>query len=313
MPSLAAAMAGYLVVMGPWAVRNIAVAGSPLAPGGSQALWFTSYNELFDYPARHTQATYLAAGWRAILAGKCQAISLNLQTAVAVHGWIVLAPFIVVGLWGLRSHPVFRPGILYALMLYFFMTFAFTFPGPRGGLFHSGAALVPFFAAAGPIGLARAVKWVARRRPGWREVEATRVFLIGFGAIAAIVTLGLFAVRVVGADPARPAWSAGDEVHASIGAWLAKEGDPGSVVVVNNPPGFYYHTGLPAVVVPNGGPDTLLAVSERYGAHWAVLDINVPDDLQDFYARHISHDRLQLAQEFHDGQGRQVYLYRVLP
>jgi hypothetical protein len=43
------------------------------------------------------------------------------------------------------------------------------------------------------------------------------------------------------------------------------------------------------------------------------VDVNVPDDLQDFYARRLQHNRLQLAQEFQDGQGRPVYLYQVLP
>ncbi len=43
------------------------------------------------------------------------------------------------------------PFFLYLPLLFIAMTFIFTFPGTRGGLFHSGGALLPVvFATAGP-------------------------------------------------------------------------------------------------------------------------------------------------------------------
>jgi hypothetical protein len=306
-----AAAGAYLVVILPWLVRNVLVSGSLLAPGGSQALWLTSYNQLFDFPAHHTLATYLAAGSGAILAGKWEAVALNAQTLVAVQGWIALTPFIVVGLWAVRRQALFAPALLYAGLLYLAMTFAFTFPGPRGGLLHSGAALMPFFAAAGPVGLERAVRWVAARRADWNAPRSTRVFLAALGLVALALTGGQYAARVLGSNPAQPVWNEKDTVYKEIGAWLSQAGEGDSVVVINNPPGFYYHTGQPAVVVPNGGPEALVAVAERFGAPWVVLDANVPKDLQGLYDGREYSARLRLVQTFEDGRGRAVYLFEV--
>jgi hypothetical protein len=304
-----AAVGGYLVVMLPWFARNLAVSGSLLAPGGSRALWLTSYDDLFRFPPDLTLAGYLQAGWGAILVGKWQALVTNLQTAIAVHGLIALAPFILIGLGSLRRSPLFRPAILYAILLYFFMTFVFTFPGLRGGLFHSGAALLPFYFAAAPLGLERAVRWIARRRPGWRVAGATRVFLAGLGAIALAMTGFVYFQRVLGPDPSRPVWNQQGEVYALIGERLT--GDPASVVVVNDPPAFTYFTDHPAVVVPSGGVDMLLAAAARYGARWAVLDANAPVALRGFYAGEESDGRLRLIGQFEDAAARPVYLYEI--
>jgi hypothetical protein len=278
----------------PWFARNVAVSGSLLAPGGSRALWLTSYDDLFRFPPDLTLAAYLQAGWGNILSAKWQALLANLQTAVAVHGLIALAPFILIGLWRLRRSPVFRPAILYALALYV------------------GAALLPFYMAAAPIGLEAAVRWVARRRPGWRATDATRVFLVGLGAITLAMTLVIYDQRVIGAHVAHPAWNIQDEVYAAIGARLSQAGDGNSVVVVNNPPAFTYFTGHAAVVVPNGDMTNLLAVADRYGARWAVVDANAPVALQPFYAGDETQPRLRLIDQFQDSVSRPVYLYEII-
>ncbi len=76
---------------------------------------------------------------------------LNLQRLWVENLLIFLLPFTVLGLWRLRRERLLWPFFLYAPLLFAAMTLAFTFPGMRGGLFHSGGALLPFFfAAAGP-------------------------------------------------------------------------------------------------------------------------------------------------------------------
>jgi hypothetical protein len=306
-----AALAGYLAVMLPWLARNLAATGSMLAPGGTKTLWLTEYNDLFLYPADLTASGYFAAGWGDILAGKLEALSLNVQTAVAVHGLIFLAPFIVAGLWLCGRHPWIQPAIVYAAGLYFVMTLVFTFPGPRGGLLHSGPALLPFYFAVVPVAVQRAVGWIAARRSGWRVKKASRVFLAGFGVIAALLTLAVFVVRVVGTNPARPAWNQADLAYEAAGAWLDQAGDTEGIVVVNNPPAFHYFTGHPAVVVPNGGAEALMAVARDFSARWVVLDTNVPDALRPVYAGTESVPCLRQAAAFSDALARPVYLFRV--
>jgi hypothetical protein len=42
--------AGYGLIMLPWMLRNLFAFGTLLAPGGTQALWFISYDDLYAYP-----------------------------------------------------------------------------------------------------------------------------------------------------------------------------------------------------------------------------------------------------------------------
>ena len=195
-------VAGYLLVMAPWYWRNWVVVGAPLAPGTGHALWLTNYDDLFAFPAdRLTLAAYLAWGLGAIVSSKLSALQANLATVVAVQCGVVGFPFVLVGLWRTRANPVSRLATFYAASLLGAMTLLFTFPGARGGYFHSGAALLPFFMPAAVIGLDATVDWAARFLPHWQPEKSKPIFtglLIGF---AAALTLGLFWVRVVGNDP----------------------------------------------------------------------------------------------------------------
>ena len=53
--------------------------------------------------------------------------------------------------------------------------------------------------------------------------------------------------------------------------------------MIGNPPAFWYHTGHSALVVPNGGVGTLLAVADRYRAAYLVIDPNRPEPLAELY------------------------------
>ncbi|MCS7072031.1 MAG: hypothetical protein NZM00_11035, partial [Anaerolinea sp.] len=81
--------AGYGLVMGPWMMRNLHVMGAPLPLGGTQAIWFTEYNELFNFPPDANPERLLAAG---IWETRRDAISNNLMTFVAVEGLVVMTP-----------------------------------------------------------------------------------------------------------------------------------------------------------------------------------------------------------------------------
>src|SRR5579859_5069061 len=139
-------LAGYALVMVPWFWRNWVIAGAPLGPGGMRTLWLTNYDDLFTFtPERLSAAAYLAAGAGTILAGKWSAFLANAQTVIAVQCGIIAFPFVLIGLWRLRRVALIQLAVLYWLVLLAAMTLVFTFPGARGGYFHSGAALLPFF------------------------------------------------------------------------------------------------------------------------------------------------------------------------
>lgn len=291
---------GYLIVMGPWFYRNWMALGAIQPAAGLKTLFLRDYDDLFSYGLPLTPQQYLGWGPANILRSKLWAAKLNLMTFVGPNNLIFLTPFTLIGLWRLRREPLMRPALIYGVLLYAAMTLAFTFPGARGGLFHSSAALLPFFFTAAPMGLEATVRWVARRRRAWNVQQAMRVFTAGFIVLAAALSLALTVRTMQGAH-----WI-GDsgEVYRQIGAWLEEQGLEKATVMVNNPPGFALRTGHPAIVVPNGDVDTLLAVADRYGATVLVLDANRPGPLAGLYAGTEAHPRLIRQVEL---DGAQVY------
>jgi len=301
-------VAGYLLVMGPWFVRNWLQFGAPISSAGTQTLFLTTYDDMFAFGRPLTLAAYLDWGWEAILKSKWEALLLNAQRLWIENLLIVLLPFSALGLWRYRRERLLWPFFLYLPLLFLAMTFAFTFPGMRGGLFHSGGALLPvFFAAAGP-GLEVAVRWAARRLRGWRANQAWKVFSAGLVGMAILLTV--FALWRAGAFNGE--WNARDRGYAEIGAWLAAEGVGDAVVMVGNAPGFTWHTGQRAIAVPNEPLDTILSVADLYSARYLVLDEARTRPTDDLYALQASHPRLALVYTFESGeQAWQLYEIRT--
>lgn len=296
--ALLLAIAGYALVMSPWFYRNWLAVGTPLPGAGTQTLFLRYYDEIFSYGRELTWQHYLAWGWGPILQSKLQAMGLNLVRLVAENMLIFLAPFILVGLWQLRRRLEYLPFFIYAPLLYLAMTLAFTFPGVRGGLFHSGGALLPFLFAAAMPGLDTAIAWVARRRPRWDISLAQRMFTIGFVALAIFLSAFIYVRGVLGSQALTPAWNQRDQVYAEIAAWLDENTPPEARVMVGNPPGFYYFSHRPSVVIPNEDIDTVLQACDRYSVEFVILDQNHPRPLQGIYSGETSHPRLLLRQTF---------------
>ena len=68
--------------------------------------------------------------------------------------------------------------------------------------------------------------------------------------------------------------------------------------MVGNPPGFYYFSHRPGVVVPNEDIDTALQTCDRYGVEFVILDQNRPRPLGKVYSGEASHPRLLLRRTF---------------
>ncbi len=269
-------VAGYAVVMVPWMARNLMEAGTPLGPGAARALWLLDYDELFSYPASLlTAERWWSAGWSAILRARWQALGLALQSLVAVNGLVFLAPLMALGAWELRRSALVRLMAVYLLALILLMVGAFPFVGVHGGFFHSSAALMPALWAVAPTGLERVVAWVSRRRR-WDRVAAVRVFAAASVVLAAALTTELTLRRLGG-------WQASVQVYSDVAEALGRLSQEPGVVAVNNPPGFFLASGLSAVVIPDGSPEVLRQVLDRYGAVWVVLDRNRPAGLADLY------------------------------
>ncbi len=251
----------YLLVMSPWFIRNLNAIGSPLPVGGAQSIWHTSYNNLFDYPPDSSLQTALEAGIGTWLAARWQAFVNNLGTFVAVEGLVAMAPLMLIGLWLRRRDGFLRGFWLYALGLHLAMTVVFPFAGYRGGLMHSAAALIPWWAALGVVGLDDVIDWVAARRRRWKAGTAKGVFS------AALVLLGIGLTLSI---------SAGGQVKAGtpgLYTELVAKIPPDARVMINDPAQLYYFAGLGGVVLPNETPDVIPEIAHRYQVDYLVVEI----------------------------------------
>jgi hypothetical protein len=290
---------GYLLVMTPWFVRNLSLIGAPVSPAGAKTLWLRTYDDVFCYECDLSLNSYLAWGWGNILRSKLWALWVSLERFLAEDCLVFLLPFVLIGLYRLRRRSPFAISLVYFLLIYLLHSLAFTFPGARGGFFHASAVLLPFLFTAGVEGLDAMVGWASRRRR-WDRRQAVLVFHTA--AVAAAVALSLYA-----AAGKVPAWWGADEAYLEIHRWLDAHAVPDStVVMVGNPPGFWYHTHRAAVVVPNGDADTLLEVCARYNVGYVVLDENRPHALAGVYEG-AETVRLELVAVLDGGQ---VRLYR---
>lgn len=278
----------YGLIMSPWFIRNLSAVGSILPIGGVQTAWMRSYDQIDGYPPGVSLNDFWAWGISNIVGSRIQALTLGAQTLIAVEGWIVLTPFMLFALWRRRADPFLSAFILYAIGLHAAMTLIFAFPGERGALFHSATALLPFWAALGAIGLDGAISWAARRRH-WPLTQSKTVFgaaLIGY----AIVLSGIVASRQFAG------WNANGALYRQLAGQLPAN----AVVMVNDPPAFYYQTGLSAIVVPDNPPDVIPTLAAKYGVTHLILDVNRTVPMNDLYFGNTFPAFLKLIYD-HDG------------
>jgi hypothetical protein len=252
---------GYLLIMAPWWARNMVAVGVPLPTGGAQAVFYTEYNDLFTYPPTIDPARLLSGGAAAVWASRADAIVNNLGTFVAVQGQIVFAPLMLLGVWRTRRRPLTVLFALYALAVHGVMTLVFPFPGYRGGLLHSAAALMPFWCAYTVIGLDAALKWAARRRR-WHFASAQRVFTAAALVYAAGLTGWLLVRTRVPAQTALPA------PIAALQAALPAD----ARVIINDPAAWYAHTGMGGTVLPNADAAILPVLAARHRLTHLVIE-----------------------------------------
>jgi len=295
---------GYLLIMAPWFARNHSEFGTILGPGSSNALWMTSYNQLFSYPAGQVSfEAWQQAGLGAAFKARLWALGMNLGTTLGVQGLVFLLPLSVVGLWVLRKKSLIKVAILAWVLIFGLMTFVFPFAGARGGFFHSGAALQPVWWAVVPLGLESALAWIARKR-AWPQIQARRVFTSALILFVASLTLFIAYERVIGDDPDLPAWNEEFRTNLLIEQFIASHHAAEDLqVMIANPPGYYFATGRQGIVTPDGGEGTALAVAEQYKIRYLVLeDGHIVEGLQTVYNQPEDHYGIRYLGEVEDAR-----------
>lgn len=282
---------GYLLVMAPWFLRNINTFGSLLSPGGTKALWFTSYNELFAYPSEMLNPSrWWSTGVSEIIRVRLWALGQNMQSFVAVQGAIFLTPLILVGAWHRRRDKLVQVGIFTWLTTLAVMSIAFPFAGARGGFFHSGAAYQPLLWVLAVIGLEVFLEWGHRVR-GWSLPQSRLVFSTAIVGMALGLSLFILNGRVISAGAWDRSYHEYQDLEKELQAFDASLQD---LVLVNNPPGYYLASGRMAFAIPDGDVQTLLSVAQRYQVRYVILEFNHPDGLDDLFDNPLSNSRLEL-------------------
>ncbi|MDM8520529.1 hypothetical protein QUF64_10810 [Anaerolineales bacterium HSG6] len=296
---------GYLLILSPWLLRNWQVTGA-LLPAGAQTIWLTEYNDLFSYGRDISAQTFFAQGWRQILAGRWLALTINLQRVLAEWLMIFLLPLVLVGGWRLRRHALVQLSGLYALLLFVVMTFLFTFPGMRGGLFHSAGALLPFIYGVAMVGLNDSIVWISARRRGWHASSAK--YLFGGALVLFAIALSSFVYyqRVL----AGGGWNSADATYPEIAEWVNRQNQT-AIIMINNPPAYQYHGGGLSVIIPNETVTTTMQVMARYQVDYLVLDKNHPTPLAELYQPETDYPNLSLVKIFAEGSDNEIYLFEV--
>ncbi|MEW6502923.1 MAG: hypothetical protein AB1457_03045 [Chloroflexota bacterium] len=265
---------GYLILTGLWYYRNWMVFGALIPPGNSKSLWLTSYNQLYAFPNDHLNVSnWLRSGWPAIFRARLDSLILNLQNFLVVQGSVVLVPLILAGFWNKRKSPMVLFGILMGVLNFGLMTFVFPFAGARGGYLHSGASLQIFLWSMAIVGLERLIHWMKKVR-GWN----TRTAMSLFGSF--LVFLNLFIAvwflnqRIFGDDNTL-IWNKSIDQYQKVGERLTRLNiSMDAIGMVNNPPGFYWATRRPSIVIPDGDITHALAAAKQFGATYLLLEVN---------------------------------------
>jgi hypothetical protein len=161
------------------------------------------------------------------------------------------------------------------------MTLVFPFAGARGGFFHAGAAFQSFWWALAPLGLSRLVDSLYRRNILTAEHAGT--IFQGMLVLVCVLLSGVIVqVRIL-----QPGWQPEEDLYVKVEQFLVEhEASPEEIAIVRNPAGYYIVSGRSTIVMPPGGPDSVLALAERYDASYFILEPGgVLEEYQEIYER----------------------------
>jgi hypothetical protein len=302
---------GVVVVMGPWWLRNVKSVGSPLGGGASRVFWLQTYDDLFAYPPDHlTFENWLDTGIGNLVSERVKSFGVITQRIVAENGIVFLGPFMAVGVWKHRGSHIMKLAMSYLAALLAIMVLLFPSVGARGAWFHSSVAMMPILWAAAPSGMTTAIQWIGKKR-SWNLREAERVLGSAFIGLVIVLTIGLAAGRLISPGSGQSGWGASQLAYRDVAQRLSELDSQAKMVSVNNPPGWYIASGVPAVVHPNGDEDALRQVVKQYEVQWVILERNHPAGLAPLYGAPDSFPWLEHMETISLEQGGDILLLRV--
>ena len=257
----------FLVVMGPWWIRQLLVFGSisPTSSNGA-ALWIRNIHEWNSITANPSLSTFLAQGPGPILESRLGGLMSALANFVVFICSVVLLPFLIVGGLARRRALDFAPWFVYTFIAFAGATILYPLHVPGGAFIHTAIGLAPHAAILSVEGILLVVGWLAGRRRRWDEGLAGNVFVWGLVGVVA-------ASAFVFAKPVEAGWEAVRAPRQALASELTRLAVPADDRMMSiDAGGIKYYTGHPGVVSPDDPIETIESVARAYGIRWLVVE-----------------------------------------
>jgi hypothetical protein len=257
----------FLLVMGPWWLRQLAVFGSisPTSSNGA-ALWIRDISEWNSITANPSLGKFLAQGWGPIIASRLGGLVSALGNFSVLIASVVLVPFLFIGAFARRRSLDFGPWFVYTFVAFAGATLLYPLHVPGGAFIHTAIGLAPHAAILSVEGILVFVGWMARRRPSWKAGPAGTVFV---WAIVALV----IGSAVIFTTPVMAGWDASRQPRLALAAELKRLGVPqDDRLLAIDVGGLKYFTGHPGVVTPDDPIEVIESVARAYGTRWLVVE-----------------------------------------
>jgi hypothetical protein len=118
------------------------------------------------------------------------------------------------------------------------------------------------------------------------QAKKIRPFYIGMLFVYVVLfSVGITLTNIVGTDPENGLiWDETMRQYQAIeNALLEMDADPDAVIVCATPPAYTVLNDRPSIAIPDGGIEPLLAVAERYGASYILIEESHPDELDELF------------------------------
>ena len=255
----------FLVVVGPWWIRQLAVFGSISPSTGYGILWLRSFAELDSVTAPRTLAAFLAQPLGALVGSRVMGFVAAIGIYLALVCAMFLAPFAAVGWWIRRRSTETGPWLVAALVLLLFSGLLFAIHVPNGMFLHASVSLAPVTYWLAMEGIVAVAGWVAARR---RSLDAVRLARLLGVAVLALVIAG----SALAATSVRAGWESTLAERAQLTAAIDRLAVPGDLLMSIDTATFEYLTGHGGVVIPNDPLPVIEQAARAYGVRWLVLE-----------------------------------------
>lgn len=265
-----AAFALFMLVMGPWWFRQVAIFGSisPTSSTGA-ALWIRQISEWNSITVDPTPAYFFGQGLGPIIASRLQGLLDAFGNFAVMISSIVLLPFLLLGIAGRRSSRDFQPWFVYTFVAFAGATLLYPLHVPGGAFIHTAIGLAPHAAILSVEGVLVLGGLVSRRQASSANARGTAgSSILVWGVVALVIGAAVIFTR-----PVIAGWDNTRQPRLEVAAELDRLGvPPTDRLLTIDAGGYKYFTGRPGVVTPDDPIAVIESVARAYGTRWLILE-----------------------------------------